>query len=387
MATALLVAGGVALLVGFALGIMLHFNWPEWLRGGHEWEQLEKFVAPILVGSYVGLVFALIQIATQIDLHRSDQHAQAIEQKLAAREQSAEQKLADRQQLILQLNLNEDLRGIDLSDQNLRDLYLRGKDLEYANLRGAQLSGADLEDANLNGADLTGANAENVNFEHAHLDDTTVVGTNFSGSDFSNAHVEWIALVAGSPSDMPTFNYATFSNTADLISLSANARGAIIDTFSGSLFFIASNLSGATLWEQPQSGQGVWFCWSNLSNTRLLGDFNGALFGGSDLSDETVLNDSSFVDADMRSTGLLGIHFVPTLTFTEVGTLGTSAESVGNEVPGNRTGTPDFAGARYDVATQGSALLREHGGQLWSLLGPRDTCEDSVHGAPGHPIQ
>lgn len=100
------------------------------------------------------------------------------------------------------LSTTTDLNGIDLSGEQLADLYLPGRalvaaqlsgadlsgsklpfaDLRYAKLRSANLSNADLRGSTLVGADLTGADLRGVLFDDADLSDAT-----FDDADLSNA--------------------------------------------------------------------------------------------------------------------------------------------------------------------------------------------------------
>jgi hypothetical protein len=81
----------------------------------------------------------------------------------------------------------KDLRGADLSGDDLRNANLRGADLRganlsdadlsSANLRGADLRSANLEYANLSSADLRGADLEDANLNSADLRGTDLSGT------------------------------------------------------------------------------------------------------------------------------------------------------------------------------------------------------------------
>ena len=81
--------------------------------------------------------------------------------------------------------LRTDLRGANLSGSNLRDavlmkINLTGANLSETDLRGAILGGATLQDANLRGADLIEAN-----FREADL----------CGADLTGADLRWATLV------------------------------------------------------------------------------------------------------------------------------------------------------------------------------------------------
>ncbi|HAC1670625.1 TPA_asm: hypothetical protein GI834_13195, partial [Listeria monocytogenes] len=79
------------------------------------------------------------------------------------------------------------LRGANLSYEDLSCANLRGANLSYAdlscaNLRVANLSYADLSCANLRGADLSCANLRGANLS----------GANLSGANLSYADLNWI---------------------------------------------------------------------------------------------------------------------------------------------------------------------------------------------------
>jgi hypothetical protein len=70
-------------------------------------------------------------------------------------------KEANRRDLLLQLGLGRDMRGIDLSGRNLSGFHLPTKDFSHAvfrraSLRGSNLSGAHLDFADLREVDLRG---------------------------------------------------------------------------------------------------------------------------------------------------------------------------------------------------------------------------------------
>jgi uncharacterized protein YjbI with pentapeptide repeats len=109
------------------------------------------------------------------------------------------------------------LKGTDLRNSNLTEVFLHNADLKdsvmlNANLSGAKMkgalmqntklvsanfTGADLQGANLQGADLTGAV-----FTNANLMGATFSGANFTAADFSEAQIPpqvKAAAQAGSP--------------------------------------------------------------------------------------------------------------------------------------------------------------------------------------------
>ena len=107
-------------------------------------------------------------------------------------------------------NMYADLRGVNLSDADLRCAYLKGADLRYADLRYADLSdailnyanlsgadlryadlrGVDLRGANLRGANLSGANLRYANLRCAYLRGAELRGADLKGADLSDADLD-----------------------------------------------------------------------------------------------------------------------------------------------------------------------------------------------------
>ncbi|EAG8187264.1 pentapeptide repeat-containing protein [Listeria monocytogenes] len=80
---------------------------------------------------------------------------------------------------------------------NLRGANLSYEDLSCANLRGANLSYADLSCANLRGANLSYADLSCANLSYADLSCANLRGANLSGADLSyadlsGANLNWI---------------------------------------------------------------------------------------------------------------------------------------------------------------------------------------------------
>jgi uncharacterized protein YjbI with pentapeptide repeats/endonuclease YncB( thermonuclease family) len=101
----------------------------------------------------------------------------------------APQFLIDRSQkrrdFIQSLTLQDDLRGADLHDQDLRKVRLRGKDLSNADLRHADLRNANLVDTTLRGANLSFAKLQKADLRRAHLE-----GASFEGAHLERANLE-----------------------------------------------------------------------------------------------------------------------------------------------------------------------------------------------------
>lgn len=69
-----------------------------------------------------------------------------------------------------------DLEGADLSDAILKDVDFEGANLKGVNFTNADLTGADLSEADLYKADFSGANLTDADFESALLDDVNFRG-------------------------------------------------------------------------------------------------------------------------------------------------------------------------------------------------------------------
>jgi uncharacterized protein YjbI with pentapeptide repeats len=78
-------------------------------------------------------------------------------------------KEAERRDLLLQLGIVSELRGIDLSGRDLSGFHLSNKDLRHANFRRANLRGANLSGAKLNHADLREADLRGTKLDETGL--------------------------------------------------------------------------------------------------------------------------------------------------------------------------------------------------------------------------
>ncbi|HAC2344124.1 TPA_asm: hypothetical protein GJA96_14485 [Listeria monocytogenes] len=77
---------------------------------------------------------------------------------------------------------------------NLRGANLSYEDLSCANLRGANLSYADLSCANLRGANLSYADLSCANLSYADLSCANLSGANLSGANLSGANLSYADL-------------------------------------------------------------------------------------------------------------------------------------------------------------------------------------------------
>lgn len=89
----------------------------------------------------------------------------------------------------------QNLRMVDLSNQDLRDNNYTRADMAEANLSNANLRGVRLFDttlvrANLSGADMTGATLDGARFTQADLTNAILEGAYAFGTDFRDAKIE-----------------------------------------------------------------------------------------------------------------------------------------------------------------------------------------------------
>jgi len=79
---------------------------------------------------------------------------------------------------------NADLKDSVMLNANLSNAKMKGAMMQNCKLVGANFSGADLQGANLSGADLTGAVFTNATLSGANFN-----GSNFTAADFSEAQI------------------------------------------------------------------------------------------------------------------------------------------------------------------------------------------------------
>ena len=83
-----------------------------------------------------------------------------------------------------------DLRGADLWEAHLEEVFLVGAHLEGAVLSGTHLEGAIILDAYLEGAELPHAHLEEAALSEAHLEEASLAWACLKGADLSGAHLE-----------------------------------------------------------------------------------------------------------------------------------------------------------------------------------------------------
>ncbi|MDH4225102.1 MAG: pentapeptide repeat-containing protein [Deltaproteobacteria bacterium] len=82
------------------------------------------------------------------------------------------------------------LHNADLSNSIMIDANLSGAKMKQANLKGCKLVSANFTGADLSGADLSGADFTGAVFNQATFTQTNLKGGNFTGADLSEAIVE-----------------------------------------------------------------------------------------------------------------------------------------------------------------------------------------------------
>lgn len=181
------------------------------------------------------------------------------------------------QRCIEGLNLAEmDLTGIDLSKMVLRNVNFNGSILRHAKFSGTICEGVDFTDCDLRNAKFKNASLENndfrkvrhltyVNFKNANLRNSNfsgkvLTGVNFTGSNLSNAYLEYIDFTTvilyetpATPATSETAKIPEIPETPKVI-----LTGAILNY---------SDLSGKDLSEYNLTG--IICMYTNFSNTNL----------------------------------------------------------------------------------------------------------------------
>ena len=312
-ASQLFILEGLVVAFVFAVGC-----WLSWSAQGasERREQWGRSLATLAMG---GVLFLPAQAWVQLQIKDRDRTAAA---------RSAKQ--ARRDELLLQIGLHHNLRGIDLRGADLRGLYLRDKDLSGADLRSAKLNRANLVGANLSGtdlsrADLSEANAERASFRRAHLTATRFASAHLRKADFSSASDGVRAgsfgtaslgdLASGEEQFIDSKARVDFTDadltSARLIStdLQAHFRRAIL----ASTDLERANLSGDDFrgaYLANTKARGATFENAKLNGSLLFGvDFSRAVFVGADFTNATVTANSSLRHSDLRGARISRLRF------------------------------------------------------------------------------
>lgn len=181
------------------------------------------------------------------------------------------------QRCIEGLNLAEmDLTGIDLSKMVLRNVNFNGSILRHAKFSGTICEGVDFTDCDLRNAKFKNASLENndfrkvrhltyVNFKNANLRNSNfsgkvLTGVNFTGSNLSNAYLEYIdfttVILYETPATSETAKIPEIPEIPEIPKVILT--GAILNY---------SDLSGKDLSEYNLTG--IICMYTNFSNTNL----------------------------------------------------------------------------------------------------------------------
>lgn len=345
-ATGLLILGSGLLTIVIITGLLL--TWPHTPPR----ERREQLGRPLLVGGIIGLAFLPLQFALQRELKTSDQ-------RVANRQRRDEA----RQTLLLQLTLRTHLKGIDLSSENLRRLYLPSKDL-----RAARLDHADLRQATLTNTDLRYSSARHAKFDHATLSHVDFRRAVIAESSFKHADMTHVDFSRRSPLDLTdgpsrshfdysylvdadfhfsriesdsTFIGASFVD-ADLTYSSFRdvdlRRAVFMSTHAPAAAFCNANLRGAIIGEG--SMRAAQFTAADLRNARFYAgtDFTDANFSGADLRGSRII---TAIDAPTSDTSFMPYDSAPFTTARHL-----------------------FRGAYFDRDTKGASFLRRRGAHL-----------------------
>ena len=106
----------------------------------------------------------------------------------------------------------EGLKGTDLRNANLTEVFLHNADLKNAlmlntnltgaKMKGAMMQGTKLQNANFSGADLSGANLSGADFTGASLKGANLTGANLTGANFTAADISEAQLPENAPKEM-----------------------------------------------------------------------------------------------------------------------------------------------------------------------------------------
>lgn len=320
----------VTLLLGAIIPILVLITAIVLLRTGDQGEAPRAQIGrPLLVGGILGLAFIPTQLATQSELR--DQ---------SARLQHADARLANHRDLLLQLSLRTDLRGIDLRGQDLAGSYLIAKDLAGANLRGANLAHADLAHADLRGADLTRTRLNGATLTGARFDRAKLADTSFVGADLRHARFRTIDWRGGThpgpllfaPEPNRIFVASRRATRQRRASVSADFSGANLAFAS----FARSDLSFARFERaslRVTTFNDVILQDADFKHALMIVIFNRVDLCRSSLNSSSIL-DAAFIDVNLRLADLRGLSIM-SAGFSDVDFRGARAKGLRHgPVPG-----------------------------------------------------
>ncbi|HTX59647.1 MAG TPA: pentapeptide repeat-containing protein [Verrucomicrobiae bacterium] len=182
---------------------------------------------------------------------------------------------------------------------------LRGKDLSGQDLHGAEYTASDLSYAKLRGTDFSGGTFKVVDFAHADLRGASFRGASLTGVDFSHADLTGVDFTGAKVSE------ANFSGT----NLANASIRDVLDTCNGCDFnhsaFTGADLSGIHIQNDAFTGADLRNV--NFSGTTITGvDFSHARLDGANLAGATLdacdLSGVALERVDLSKTHLIGVN-------------------------------------------------------------------------------
>ena len=224
-----------------------------------------------------------------------------------------------------------DLRGLNLSGQDLRGRHLhlaklQGADLSGSNLQFEHLADMDLSDAKLSQTVLESANLKNTIFSHAKMAKSILREAEIDGADFRYADLTQADL--SNPADFSSsketvgvfwydFNFFDYSvrycdvDFSDAILRYANMRGVCLEPVNLTRADLTgANLAGGRIADADLTG--AILNSANLSECEIVScDFSGAKMNGVDLSGVRYCAHSIFTNAKMSGANLENFYIDP----------------------------------------------------------------------------
>jgi uncharacterized protein YjbI with pentapeptide repeats/endonuclease YncB( thermonuclease family) len=181
-----LIAGGLALIALALFRIELRLSWLVvgvatvgvlgvllWAPTWDDKDSRASIGTALATGAVISGMFFLLTVR--------DEHNRKV---LETRDQQAQARIANQEALALQLTLQHDLSGVDLSNDRLGRFDLANK-----NLTGANLYGVTLAHGRLIGSVLDGVSLNRADLEHALMRKAKLNGASVNGAD-----LDWVNL-------------------------------------------------------------------------------------------------------------------------------------------------------------------------------------------------
>jgi uncharacterized protein YjbI with pentapeptide repeats len=223
------------------------------------------------------------------------------------------------------------LDGDDLSGRDLRGIDLRHATLERVDLSGADLTGAQLDDADLAGVDLTDAVLDDASIRRVRIGpsgrrQSTFTGARARGADLRGVVFEWSERAGLVDAEGADLTGADLTGATIPLSSGLVFTDAVLGDTTFQRILDLEELQRILDLEEPDEGplimlpgltgdhlrfegdfRGADFSGSHLTNTRFSGVFDGADFSGSDLTGSSFVG--YFRGADFRGSDLTGSRF------------------------------------------------------------------------------